>query len=250
MKSGKCIDLGRREALIQMGCVALSGLLLPELFLKRHLFSFLPERYPAQIIAIGSGASRILNIVLNQIRRPFRSISFHADPTSYQESLADLKVLKNISRHEVAMCCPHPEVGKVICENDRAKILRMLRQGRANIIITCLGGDFGTGAGPLIAAWSKELCLPTYAIVTLPFVLETPKSHEVADMAVAEFQRQTISTYEFDNNECFRLSRRQSLSNRLDSAYFKAFINQANQELAQRCITTLQNQLASGVQIS
>jgi hypothetical protein len=74
MKSGKCIDLGRREALIQMGTAALSGLLFPKVFVKRHLC---PEQYPAQIIAIGSGASRILNIVLNQIRQPFRSISFH-----------------------------------------------------------------------------------------------------------------------------------------------------------------------------
>jgi hypothetical protein len=252
MNPDQPLKIGRREAIIKLGATALPALLLPHFFLKRHLWSILPEQYPAQIISVGSGAGRILNQVVTRIRGPFRSLSLHADLEGYQNSLAEIKIFERLGRHELsAECCPHPELGKEACEKNRSRVIKLLKRGKANIIIACLGGDFGTGAGPLIAAWSQELGLPTYAIVTLPFVFELWKSNEVAQMAEEEFHRQTISTYAYSNNEPML---HPSLGEFLKAHNYripgKEVIGKSNRKLAEICINLLQNLLAPGTQIS
>jgi hypothetical protein len=188
---------------------------------------------------VGDGAGKTLNQILELLQATFRSVSINAGPEGYQRSRADLRIQIPVEGSYSHDCGGSAELGKRACAQEKARIVRILSQSKKNIIIAGLGRGLGTGGGPLIAAWSKALAVPTYPIVTFPFFFEGQTVWEAAEKGLEEFQRQAISTYTYYlHKPMFKPSLIEFLKKRIPG---KQLIFNFCKEVSELCLSLINN---------
>jgi len=182
--------MGRREMIKQLCGIVLSGLAWPRLLLKlqngklQSLFIC-----PIQVVAIGSGACNILDHIIEIGIQGLKSVSIGPDPRYVQPSQADSKIQIGRRLRGGFGCYGEPDLGKQAALEQAPRIKDAIRSSRTNVIIACLGGGTGTGAGPLVAEWSIASGAETFVVVTMPFDFEGKKRYEQALNGLRGFQR-------------------------------------------------------------
>ena len=94
------------------------------------------------------------------------------------------------------------EVGTEIASKYREQIQDTIKDTNMLLIISTLGGGFGTGASPVIAKLAKELKILTVCIVTLPFNFESSAVSK-ADQGVLQLREHADIIIELPNDLLF-----------------------------------------------
>lgn len=106
-----------------------------------------------KIIGVGDGASNIINRIKNKVERVGEWILVNADEIDLRTSAADVNI-------------------QVENEPDCGKIAKAISGCNKLIVLTCLGGETGTGIAPVVSELAKDMKIATEVIVTMPFKFE------------------------------------------------------------------------------
>ena len=87
----------------------------------------------------------------------------------------------------------NPDIGRQAAEEDREKIVEMLKGSDMVFLTAGMGGGTGTGATPIFAEIAKELGILTVAVVTKPFPFEGRKRMQIAEMGIQALEGQVDS---------------------------------------------------------
>lgn len=193
--SAKKTLIDRREALKLLALLASSAV-----FPQRAVANIMPKpsenerRVPSQLVAIGGGASYFLNGMIEDGQWNGKSIAIDADKGGLQLSKATVRI--QIGRYlcHGKGCGADPWVGKRAARESAMHIRSELVGAHTNLIIACLGGGTGSGAGPLVAHWSQRLGFQTIAVLTIPFSWEGGTRFRRAYEGLNEFRLNSIKS--------------------------------------------------------
>ena len=158
------------------------------------------KRIKIRVIGIGGGGGSIVSEIAQRVKR-----------ASFFVANTDLKALDGLSRKVSKFYFGQdltgglgtgmdPQIGEEAAKNERERIKKILEDQDLVILIACLGGGLGSGAGPVFARISKNLGNSTYGIFTLPFKFEGRNKMEIARNALKELKTD-LNTFSIIPNE-------------------------------------------------
>ena len=159
-----------------------------------------------KVIGIGGSGKNALNHMINSKVRGVEFIAMNTDTQDLHNSLAEKKVHlgKNLTKGLGAGM--NPEVGKRAAEETKAEIQDVIK-GADMIFIACgMGGGTGTGAAPIIAQAAKEQGILTVAVVTKPFSFEGNQRMKIADIGLAELEKEVDAILIIPNDRLIVIS--------------------------------------------
>ena len=159
-----------------------------------------------KVIGIGGSGKNALNHMINSKVKGVEFIVMDTDTQDLHNSLAEKKVHlgKNLTKGLGAGM--NPEVGKRAAEETKAEIQDVIK-GADMIFIACgMGGGTGTGAAPIIAQAAKEQGILTVAVVTKPFSFEGNQRMKLADVGLAELEKEVDAILVIPNDRLIVIS--------------------------------------------
>jgi len=133
-------------------------------------------------------------------------IAMNTDTQDLHNSLAEKKVHlgKNLTKGLGAGM--DPEVGKRAAGETKAEIQDVIK-GADMVFIACgMGGGTGTGAAPIVAQAAKEQGILTVAVVTKPFSFEGNQRMKIAELGLAELEREVDAIIVIPNDRLIIIS--------------------------------------------
>jgi len=76
--------------------------------------------------------------------------------------------------------------GQRAVAHERVRLENMLRGSSFLVVLCGLGGGTASGGAPVVLSVAAKLKIPNFFIVTLPFMLEGPRRHNLADRVLTE----------------------------------------------------------------
>lgn len=159
-----------------------------------------------KVIGIGGSGKNALNHMINSKVRGVEFIAMNTDTQDLHNSQAEKKVHlgKNLTKGLGAGM--NPEIGKRAAEETKAEIQDVIK-GADMIFIACgMGGGTGTGAAPIIAQAAKEQGILTVAVVTKPFSFEGNQRMKIADIGLAELEKEVDAILVIPNDRLIVIS--------------------------------------------
>ncbi|MFA6514994.1 MAG: cell division protein FtsZ [Candidatus Paceibacterota bacterium] len=159
-----------------------------------------------KVIGIGGSGKNALNHMINSKVRGVEFIVMNTDTQDLHNSLAEKKVHlgKNLTKGLGAGM--NPEVGRRAAEETKAEIQDVIK-GADMIFIACgMGGGTGTGAAPIVAQAAKEQGILTVAVVTKPFSFEGNQRMKLADLGLAELEKEVDAILIIPNDRLIVIS--------------------------------------------
>jgi len=159
-----------------------------------------------KVIGIGGSGKNALNHMINSKVRGVEFIVMNTDTQDLHNSLAEKKVHlgKNLTKGLGAGM--NPEVGKRAAEETKAEIQDVIK-GADMVFIACgMGGGTGTGAAPIVAQAAKEQGILTVAVVTKPFSFEGNQRMKLADIGLAELEKEVDAILVIPNDRLIVIS--------------------------------------------
>jgi len=159
-----------------------------------------------KVIGIGGSGKNALNHMINSKVRGVEFIVMNTDTQDLHNSLSEKKVHlgKNLTKGLGAGM--NPEVGRRAAEETKAEIQDVIK-GADMVFIACgMGGGTGTGAAPIVAQAAKEQGILTVAVVTKPFSFEGNQRMKLADMGLAELEKEVDAILVIPNDRLIVIS--------------------------------------------
>ena len=159
-----------------------------------------------KVIGIGGSGKNALNHMINSKVKGVEFIVMNTDTQDLHNSLAEKKVHlgKNLTKGLGAGM--NPEVGKRAAEETKAEIQDVIK-GADMVFIACgMGGGTGTGAAPIVAQAAKEQGILTVAVVTKPFSFEGNQRMKLADIGLAELEKEVDAILIIPNDRLIVIS--------------------------------------------
>ncbi|MCX6756397.1 MAG: cell division protein FtsZ [Candidatus Nomurabacteria bacterium] len=159
-----------------------------------------------KVIGVGGSGKNALNHMINSKVKGVEFIVMNTDTQDLHNSLAEKKVHlgKNLTKGLGAGM--NPEVGRRAAEETKAEIQDVIK-GADMVFIACgMGGGTGTGAAPIVAQAAKEQGILTVAVVTKPFSFEGNQRMKLADMGLAELEREVDAILVIPNDRLLVIS--------------------------------------------
>lgn len=159
-----------------------------------------------KVIGIGGSGKNALNHMINSKVRGVEFIVMNTDTQDLHNSLAEKKVHlgKNLTKGLGAGM--NPEVGRRAAEETKAEIQDVIK-GADMVFIACgMGGGTGTGAAPIVAQAAKEQGILTVAVVTKPFSFEGNQRMKLAEMGLAELEKEVDAILVIPNDRLIIIS--------------------------------------------
>ncbi|OQA53206.1 MAG: Cell division protein FtsZ [candidate division WS2 bacterium ADurb.Bin280] len=144
----------------------------------------------ATIRVVGVGGSGG-NSVERMIAAKLRGVEFIAANTDAQalvNNSAPVKIQIGKETTRGLGSGSNVEVGRKSVEENKEEILEALKGSDMVFVAYGAGGGTGTGAGPVVAAISKEIGALTVGIVTKPFSFEGMRRKKVAEQGIEELK--------------------------------------------------------------
>jgi cell division protein FtsZ len=159
-----------------------------------------------KVIGIGGSGKNALNHMINSKVKGVEFIVMNTDTQDLHNSLAEKKVHlgKNLTKGLGAGM--NPEVGRRAAEETKAEIQDVIK-GADMVFIACgMGGGTGTGAAPIVAQAAKEQGILTVAVVTKPFSFEGNQRMKLADVGLAELEKEVDAILIIPNDRLIVIS--------------------------------------------
>jgi len=159
-----------------------------------------------KVIGIGGSGKNALNHMINSKVKGVEFIVMNTDTQDLHNSLAEKKVHlgKNLTKGLGAGM--NPEVGRRAAEETKAEIQDVIK-GADMVFIACgMGGGTGTGAAPIVAQAAKEQGILTVAVVTKPFSFEGNQRMKLADIGLADLEKEVDAILIIPNDRLIVIS--------------------------------------------
>ncbi len=159
-----------------------------------------------KVIGVGGSGKNALNHMINSKIKGVDFIAMNTDTQDLHNSLAENKIHigKNLTKGQGAGM--NPDVGRRAAEETKAEIQDVIK-GADMVFIACgMGGGTGTGAAPIVAQAAKEQGILTVAVVTKPFSFEGNQRMKLADMGLAELEREVDAILVISNDRLIAIS--------------------------------------------
>ena len=159
-----------------------------------------------KVIGIGGSGKNALNHMINSKVKGVEFIVMNTDTQDLHNSLAEKKVHlgKNLTKGLGAGM--NPEIGRRAAEETKAEIQDVIK-GADMVFIACgMGGGTGTGAAPIVAQAAKEQGILTVAVVTKPFSFEGNQRMKLADIGLAELEKEVDAILIIPNDRLIVIS--------------------------------------------
>jgi cell division protein FtsZ len=159
-----------------------------------------------KVIGVGGSGKNALNHMINSKVKGVEFIVMNTDTQDLHNSLAEKKIHigKNLTHGLGAGM--NPEVGKRAAEETKAEIQDVIK-GADMVFIACgMGGGTGTGAAPIIAQAAKEQGILTVAVVTKPFSFEGNMRMKLAEVGLAELEKEVDAILVIPNDRLLAIS--------------------------------------------
>ncbi len=159
-----------------------------------------------KVIGIGGSGKNALNHMINSKVKGVEFIVMNTDTQDLHNSFAEKKVHlgKNLTKGLGAGM--NPEIGRRAAEETKAEIQDVIK-GADMVFIACgMGGGTGTGAAPIVAQAAKEQGILTVAVVTKPFSFEGNQRMKLADIGLAELEKEVDAILVIPNDRLIVIS--------------------------------------------
>jgi len=153
-----------------------------------------------RVIGIGGGAGSIISEIASRVKKADFVVA-NTDVRALRE--IDKKVKKFQFGQSLTSGLGtgmNMEVGEMAAQQEKDKIEKLFEGQDLCIIISCLGGGTGGGAGSVFAKISRNANCLTYGIFTLPFKFEGEKKQEISREALLKI-RPYLSAFSIIPNE-------------------------------------------------
>jgi cell division protein FtsZ len=159
-----------------------------------------------KVIGVGGSGKNALNHMINSKVKGVEFIVMNTDTQDLHNSLAEKKIHigKNLTHGLGAGM--NPDVGKRAAEETKAEIQDVIK-GADMVFIACgMGGGTGTGAAPIVAQAAKEQGILTVAVVTKPFSFEGNMRMKLAEVGLAELEKEVDAILVIPNDRLLAIS--------------------------------------------
>ncbi|MDM1696473.1 cell division protein FtsZ [Thiopseudomonas alkaliphila] len=160
-----------------------------------------PDIPVIKVVGVGGGGGNAVNHMLANNIEGIEFICANTDAQALQSIKARTILQLGTSVTKGLGAGANPEVGKKAAEEDRERIMEVLRGTDMVFITTGMGGGTGTGATPIIAEIAQELGILTVAVVTRPFMFEGNKRMQIADAGIQALAQHVDSLITIPNEK-------------------------------------------------
>jgi cell division protein FtsZ len=168
------------------------------------------KRTKIRVVGVGGGGCSIISEIASRIKKA----SFVAANT---DTKALKEVKKNILRFHFGENMTHglgtgmdPELGEIAALADKNEIKKIFEGQDLCVIVACLGGGTGSGAGPIFAKMAKSAGCLTYGIFTTPFAFEGEKKNEISKAAVEKLKSKLHAFSVIPNERIFQIIQKET----------------------------------------
>lgn len=172
---------------------------------KEKVYPLERKKISIKVVGIGGGGGSIISEIALKVKK----IKFLAANT---DSQALKKVSKEVGRFQFGQNLTrglgtgmNPQLGEKAAQAEIEKIKKIFQGQDFSILISCLGGGTGSGAGPAFAKAARDLKNYTLGIFTLPFLFEGQKRLEIAQKALEKLKPELNAIIIVPNERVFRI---------------------------------------------
>ena len=167
-----------------------------------------PFELKPKITVVGVGGAGG-NAVNNMIKQNLEGVDFivaNTDAQALAQSLCQRRIQLGQSLTSGLGAGSRPDVGRAAAEEALDEIIAQLQGSNMVFITAGMGGGTGTGAGPVIAAATREQGILTVGVVTKPFHFEGLHRMRIADAGIQEMQQFVDTLIIIPNQNLFRIA--------------------------------------------
>lgn len=154
-----------------------------------------------KVVGVGGGGGNTIQHMLNTDLEGVDFICANTDAQALQKASTDHVLNIGINLTKGLGAGANPEIGRLAAQEDRDKIIAMLRGADMVFITAGMGGGTGTGAAPVVAEIAKELGILTVAVVTKPFAFEGKKRMNIAEQGLLQLGEHVDSLITIPNEK-------------------------------------------------
>lgn len=148
----------------------------------------------------GSGSNAVSRMAKCQIKG-VELIAINCDAQDLKKTKAHLRLRIGKKLTQGLGAGMNPKIGKLAAEESRQEISEILKGSDMVFITYGAGGGTGTGAGPVIAAISKEQKILTVAVVTKPFSFEGRARRSIAEQGIRKLKEGVDTLISISNDK-------------------------------------------------
>ncbi|MBI5659803.1 MAG: cell division protein FtsZ [Nitrosomonadales bacterium] len=142
-----------------------------------------------KVVGVGGCGGNAVDHMIEQGVQGVEFIAINTDAQALKRNKARTQLQIGASITKGLGAGAIPDVGRAAAEEDRARIVELIRGANMVFITAGMGGGTGTGAAPVVAQVAREMDILTVAVVTKPF------AHEGKRMRLAQSGIESLSEY-------------------------------------------------------
>ena len=159
----------------------------------------------ARIKVIGLGGSGT-NVIKEMSIENIKGVKLIALDTDFDSSLSANKGIQIVRVTSGGLeTTGDVKIGEKRAKKDIDKIFKVIEKTDIAFIITCLGGETGTGISPIVAEIAKKGGAFTIGIVTIPFIFEGKARTIKTDKGIKKLRDQTDILITISNNDLLKM---------------------------------------------
>ncbi|HZT18172.1 MAG TPA: cell division protein FtsZ [Dongiaceae bacterium] len=158
------------------------------------------------VVGVGGAGGNAVNNMIKQNLEGVEFIVANTDSQALAQSLCQRRIQLGTNLTSGLGAGSRPDVGRAAAEEALDEIIRQLQGSNMVFITAGMGGGTGTGAGPVIAAATREQGILTVGVVTKPFHFEGLHRMRVADAGIQEMQQFVDTLIIIPNQNLFRVA--------------------------------------------
>ncbi|NUN10503.1 MAG: cell division protein FtsZ [Ignavibacteriaceae bacterium] len=146
-----------------------------------------------KVIGVGGGGCNAIDYMIQRGLSNVDYVGVNTDAQALEACLASHKIAVGVKTTRGLGAGANPTIGKKAVEDDKDKIVDVLRGCDMVFITAGMGGGTGTGGAPVVASLAREMGILTVAIVTKPFKWEGHQKMKYAERGLQELRHSVDS---------------------------------------------------------
>ena len=199
------------------------------IMMSKKVSSEIQTHPKVKVVAIGGGAINAQDHMIDCDMQGVDFIAVDSDKYGLQYSKAPTKILIGANRTIGLGQLPVP-VCRKLAEEAQEIIKRNLDGSDIVFVVTCLGGNTGSGAAPVVASCAREIGALAIGVVTNPFTFEGVRRRKRAEVGNNDLKANVDGILAISNDIVVRI---------LEKSIPVTFAFQALDDVIYRCVRNL-----------